>query len=179
MNLIFLENFQLFWILCELIVTKILLLKTSATPSNLYCRRLYQLFLTKTEVSTKFLKMKDVTGYCRKSILFLRIVPMFVSVVIMSFEIPYHNREILLKDGPNSLLSRINSPLPSKRKDKNCYRKLLSSKRQLFFNCLIWRLDLSGFYLINFMILLRNSEKSRLCLLTLILEQILTFWTLK
>ena len=50
----------------------------------------------------------------------------------MSFEIPHHNREILHKGGPNSLLPRTSSPKSSERKDENSYRKLLTAKRQLF-----------------------------------------------
>ena len=49
----------------------------------------------------------------------------------MSFEIPHNNREILHKDGPNSLLPRTSSPKSSERKNENSYRKLLSAKRQL------------------------------------------------
>ena len=49
----------------------------------------------------------------------------------MSLEIPDNNREILQKVGPNSPFPQTSSPLPSERNDENCYRKLLSSKRQL------------------------------------------------
>ena len=51
----------------------------------------------------------------------------------MSFKIPDNNREMQLKGGPNSPLSRTSSPLPSEWNGENCYRKLLSSKRQLLF----------------------------------------------
>ena len=56
----------------------------------------------------------------------------FIFVFIISFEIPHNNREILHKGGPNSPLPRTSSSKSLERKDKNSYRKLLSSKRQLF-----------------------------------------------
>ena len=136
-NFIVLEDFQPFRILCELIGPKILLLKRSTTPCNLYCRRSYQLFLTKTEASTKFLKIKDSTGLCRKSKLFLLILLFLIVIGLNDFILYLLKSSTIIGNycrrvGLIPPLPRTSSPLPSERNDENCYRSLLFSKRQLF-----------------------------------------------
>ena len=111
--------------------------RSSTTPSNLYCRRSYQLFLTKTEASTKFLKIKDSTGLCRKSNLFLLILLYLIVIGLNDFILYLLKSSTIIGNycrrvGLIPPLPRTSSPLPSERNDENCYRNLLFSKRQLF-----------------------------------------------